>query len=320
MPAISASAPGKIILFGEHAVVYHRPAIAVPVLQVHFRAAIFADPLAPAHTVWIDAPDIGLSARLEDLEPEHPIQFIFQQVMKVLNIAAFPSARVSLTSSIPVASGLGSSSASAVALTRVLSTFLGRPFPDDLVNRIAFETEKIHHGHPSGIDNTVITYGKPIFFIKDEPIEWLDLAAPLHLVIADSGHATSTAEVVGDVHRRWTAQPDVYEHWFDEIGECAIQARLAMKTGNVSEVGTWMTRNHELLQQLNVSSDSLDTLVHAALNADALGAKLSGSGRGGNMIALVASEAAASSMAETLASAGAVRTLITTVPPTMKPS
>jgi mevalonate kinase len=320
MPAISASAPGKIILFGEHAVVYHRPAIAVPVLQVHFRAALFADPLAPAHTVWIDAPDIGLSARLEDLEPEHPIRFVFQQVMKVLNLTTFPSARVSLTSTIPLGSGLGSSSASAVALTRAISTFLGRPFPDDIVNRIAFETEKIHHGHPSGIDNTVITYEKPIFFVKDQPIEWLELAAPLHLVIADSGHATSTAEVVEDVHRHWTAQPDVYPHWFDEIGECAIQARFAMKTGNVAEIGAWTTRNHELLQKLNVSSDLLDTLVRAALKADALGAKLSGSGRGGNMIALVANEAAASAMAKILASAGAVRTLITTVPATLKAS
>lgn len=314
MPAISASAPGKIILFGEHAVVYNRPAIAVPVLQVKAKTTIVADPLAPAHTVWIDAPVIGLSSSLHDLDPEHPIRFVVQQVMQALDIVELPSARIKLTSTIPLAAGLGSSSASAVSLARALSAFLGHPLTDDGINRIAFESEKIHHGHPSGIDNTVTTYAKPIFFIKDQPIEWLEVGLRMIFVISDTGQSSQTGSVVADVRRNWTAAPEKYEAWFDEIGACAFQAKQAIRTGQLDEIGKLMTRNHELLQKLDVSSPELDRLVDAAISAGALGAKLSGGGRGGNSIALAGSEDQAQVIAESLKSAGAVSTLITIVP------
>ena len=318
MPAISASAPGKIILFGEHAVVYNRPAIAVPVLQVKAKTTIVADPLAPPHTVWIDAPVIGLSANLQDLEPEHPIRFVIQQVMQALDIVELPSAKIKLTSTIPLAAGLGSSSATAVSLARALSAFLGHPLSDESINRIAFESEKIHHGHPSGIDNTVTTYAKPIFFVKGQPIEWLDVGLPMIFVISDTGQSSQTVSVVADVRRNWTSAPEKYEAWFDEIGQCAFQAKQAIKTGQLDEIGRLMTRNHELLQNLDVSSPELDRLVDAALSAGALGAKLSGGGRGGNSIALARSDEQAQNIADSLKSAGAVSTLITTVPKSVR--
>lgn len=314
MPAISASAPGKIILFGEHAVVYNRPAIAVPVLQVSAHATIVADPLAPPHTVWIEAPMIGLTSRLEDLDPEHPIRVIFRLVMEKLNISHFPSAKVKLTSTIPIASGLGSSSATSVALTRVISTFLGRPFPDEAVNQVAFETEKIHHGHPSGIDNTVTTFARPIYYVKDQPMRWLTVGEPLVLVIGDSGEASSTAAVVSDLRQRWSQAPEAYEPLFDRVGEVAVRAREAIDHGDLAETGRLMSQNHALLQELDVSSNKLDQLVLAAMKAGALGAKMSGGGRGGNMIALAQNENEAVEIAGTLEAAGAVHALVTTVP------
>src|SRR5659263_470497 len=189
MPAITPPAPVKFILFGEHAVVYSRPAIAVPVLQVKAKTTIVADPLAPPHSVLIDAPVIGLSSSLKDLDPDHPIRFVIQQVMQALDIVELPSVRIRLTSTIPLAAGLGSSSASSVSLARALSTFLGHPLSDESINRIAFESEKIHHGHPSGIDNTVTTYARPIFFIKNQPIEWLEVGLPMIFVISDTGQS-----------------------------------------------------------------------------------------------------------------------------------
>lgn len=318
MPAISASAPGKIILFGEHAVVYNRPAIAVPLLQVTVRAVFVADPLAPPHTVWIDAPVIGLKSNLQDLDSDHPIRFVFQQVMQALDISEFPSAKVLLTSTIPLAAGLGSSSASSVALARAAAEFTGHPLSDAAINQIAFEAEKIHHVHPSGIDNTVATYAKPIFFVKNQPVERLEVGAAILLVIGDTGQSSSTAEVVADIRRRWSITPEIYEHWFDEIGQCTLQARQAMKAGQAAQIGKLMTQNHELLQKLDVSSGQLNALVEAAMNAGSLGAKLSGGGRGGNMIALVSSENQAQGVVEALRSAGAFRTLVTTVPKSMR--
>lgn len=314
MPAISASAPGKIILFGEHAVVYYRPAIAVPVLQVNTRVMIVADPQAPPHTVWIDAPQIGMYSKLEDLDPRHPFHLVFRLVMEKLNISQFPSARIKITSSIPIASGMGSSSAASVALTRVISEFLGRPFPDEAVNQVAFETEKIFHGHPSGIDNTVITFARPVFFVKDQPMEWLKVGAPLILVIGDSGEASSTAAMVSDLRQRWSADTARYEQIFNQVEDCTLQARIAIEKGQLSDVGRLMSQNHVLLQEMDVSSDKLDLLVKSAHDAGALGAKMSGGGHGGNMVALAESENQAQVITEALKSAGATNVLITTVP------
>ncbi len=314
MPAISASAPGKIILFGEHAVVYNRPAIAVPVLQVAAKATVVADPLAPPHTVWIDAPVIGLSSALNDLDENHPLRYVISLVMQALGVSEFPSARIKLTSTIPIAAGLGSSSASSVALARAVSEFLGHPLLDDQVNQIAFEVEKIHHVHPSGIDNTVTTYARPVFFIRNRPVEQMEIGAPLTFVIGDTGQGSHTSVVVADVRRNWTLDPKKYDAIFDQIAGCTLQGRQVMKSGSLTELGQWMLLNHELLRKIDVSSTLLDSLVASAVSSGALGAKLSGGGRGGNMIALAPSIDHATEIASTLKNAGAVNTIVTTVP------
>jgi mevalonate kinase len=313
MPAISASAPGKIILLGEHAVVYNRPAIAAPVLQVRAKAIITPEPRSRAGTIWIDAPDIDLQAKSEELADNHPLRLLIETIQSRLQ-SQLPAMRVRITSTIPVAAGLGSGSAVSVAVSRAISTFVGRPFSTAESSEIAYIVEKAHHGTPSGIDNTVVAYAQPVFFQRGLPIVNLFPAQPFTLLIADSGLQSTTAAVVGDVRLGWQSHPEHYEALFDAVARIVLDARLAIEQGPVEPLGNLMNENHKLLQAMGVSCPELDRLVEAAIAAGASGAKLSGGGRGGNMIALVTPDSA-QLVDRALRSAGAVRTILTTVQP-----
>jgi mevalonate kinase len=319
MPAFTATAPGKIILFGEHAVVYGQPAIAAPVSQVQARAIVKAEPVRQPGKVYIQAPDIQLEAFLEELPGDHPLAFALRLLFSELGITRPPALSVRITSTIPVAAGLGSGAAVSVALFRALSAFLGHPFTDDVVCRLAYEVEKLHHGTPSGIDNTVISYGRPVFFQRGlgtagsgNKIELLEVPRSITILIADTGIPSPTAITVGDVRRAWEAEPERYEGLFNEIGQIVREAREAIEDGRPEEIGPLMEKNHALLRQIGVSSPALDRLVQAAREAGALGAKLSGGGRGGNMISLVRPQDA-QEIREALAKVGAVRTILNAI-------
>ena len=308
----SASAPGKIILFGEHAVVYGRPAVAVPVTQVQARASITLAKSPSPDNVLIKAPGIGLNATLAELPAGHPLKAAIQRTAAALNISYLPACTIRITSTIPVAAGLGSGAAVTVAIARALSAALGSPLDDEQVCALAYEVEKIHHGTPSGIDNTVIAYARPIYFIKGKPIQQLTVGRPFTIVIGDTGIASPTAKAVGDVRQAWGADKDHLEAMFVSIGAIADSARQVIEQGAVELLGPLMDANHGLLRKLGVSCPELDALVLAARKAGAWGAKLSGGGRGGNMIALV-SKAQATKVAAALQAAGAVRTLVTEI-------
>jgi mevalonate kinase len=312
MPAIFACAPGKAILFGEHAVVYGRPAIAVPVTQVQVKATILADPLGPQGRVHVQSPGILLDSNLADMAEDDPIALAIQGLKQALGADHLPALQLRISSTIPVAAGLGSGAAVSVAILRALSAFLGHPLPDETVSALAFEVEKKHHGTPSGIDNTVITYASPIFFRRGQPFEILQPAEAFTLIIADSGVRSPTRVAVGDVRQAWQADTNRYEALFDAIGQVAQQARQVITHGPALALGALMTENQQLLTQVGVSSAELDFLVETALQAGAAGAKLSGSGRGGNMIAL-AGEENANKIASALQNAGAKRVIISRV-------
>jgi mevalonate kinase len=313
MPAIFATAPGKAILFGEHAVVYGRPAIAVPVTQVQAKAVV--TPLIPAlsGTVRVDAPGISLSASLSDLPLEHPLAAALHGVFTALGVDPPPAMTVRITSTIPVASGLGSGAAVSVAVIRAVSSYLGQPLPDRQVSALAYEVEKIHHGTPSGIDNTVIAFRKPVYFVRGEPIQPIQAGARLTLVIADTGVSSPTAHAVGMVRAGWAQDQAAFEARFDAIGAIANAALGAITAGSLAQIGRLMNENQTLLEQIGVSSPEIERLVKSARSAGALGAKLSGAGCGGNMIALANDAQDAELIAAALRSDGAVHTLITSI-------
>lgn len=307
----TASAPGKIILFGEHAVVYGQPALAVPVIQVQASVTVSN---SSREGVWIEAPNINLASKLSQLSPDHPLAAVINSVFSALGVSRQPACTVHVESTIPVASGLGSGAAVSVAILRALSAYLGRPFSDKQVNKLAFEVEKLHHGTPSGIDNTVVTYARPVYFIKGQPIETCAVGAGFTIVIGDTGISAPTKESVEAVRKLWKVDPSRWDKIFDQVGNIVREARQAIERGDTTKLGALMDANQALLQQMTVSSVELDDLIETAHKSGALGAKLSGGGRGGNMIALVHKENAPK-LANSLRSAGAKQTIVTTIQP-----
>ncbi len=281
---IQCSAPGKVILLGEHAVVYSQPAIAVPVTQVRATATLQAAP--PGSGLTIVAADLNRRFSLGAAARDEPLAAAARLALTHLS-APEPNATATVRSTIPLASGLGSGAAVSTALIRALAAFLGHAPEPETVSALVFEVEKIHHGTPSGIDNTVVAHERAVYFARGRPIERLAVSTPFTLLIGDTGIPSSTRRAVGDVRRAWQSDPAHYDALFDQIGDIAAQARRAIESGDIEGLGLLMGQNHVLLMEMGVSSPQLDDLVDAAQLAGALGAKLSGAGRGGNMIALV---------------------------------
>lgn len=359
---ITASAPGKIILFGEHAVVYGHPAIAVPVSEVRATATIVPAEAGsgcilelPDVQVRLRVPPIGRSGDLHwlhaltaEADREVPAKHapppdlggrldrsqsgenttatwnravaggtlaqVVQLTWVALQIAEPPDWVITLRSTIPVASGLGSGAAAAAALVRAVAAAMRRTVTAEQVSALVFESEKQFHGTPSGIDNTVIAHEQPVWFVRGQQPQPFAIGRPFAVVIADSGIASPTSVTVGDVRRGWQKDPAHYEALFEQIGALVQKARQAIEMGNLSVLGELMDANHRLLQALFVSSPELDSLQAAAKEAGALGAKLSGGGRGGNLIALAPGQAGlADDIAAQLREHGAARALVTQV-------
>jgi mevalonate kinase len=311
---ITASAPGKIILFGEHAVVYGRPAIAAPVSQLRATVTV-----APGHEkgVFLHAPDLDMHVSLAHMDPGDAFAVAMRYLQEATDIEAWPDMIITVRSTIPIASGLGSGAAVAAALIRAVTHFIGKDhlLTNAWVSAITYKVEEIHHGTPSGIDNTVVAYEQPVYFVRQRPeniIEPFSVKRPLHLLIGDTGQPSHTRDVVEDVRRQWQENTTHFEKIFNGCGHIAENARHHIEHGELEALGILMGQNHALLQQMTVSSEALDKLVQAAEAAGALGAKMSGAGRGGNMIALVTPETE-TAVTEALYQAGATAVVKTIV-------
>lgn len=303
-----ASASAKIILVGEHAVVYGQPAIAVPVSDLRAFANVEANDTGVLRIV---SAELDIPVNIDTETVDNALALTARLVLTTLK-AAPPSATIYIRSDIPVASGLGSGAAVSTALARALCAALDAEMDEATLNSLIYEVEKIHHGTPSGIDNTVIVYERPVYFVRGQAIETLTRATPFTLLIGDTGKSASTRTAVAGVREFFEREPETVQPMLDEVGALVRAARAALEAGDLVALGTLMTRNHALLQQLTVSSPELDALVDAALEAGALGAKLSGGGRGGNMIALVTAEHV-TQVTLALREAGAVRVFATEV-------
>jgi mevalonate kinase len=252
-----------------------------------------------------------LSTRLTNAPGDEPLAVVARLALSEAGLEE-PAWQIAVTSTIPVASGLGSGAAVSAALARAVLNHAGAPADPATISRIVYAAEELHHGTPSGIDNTVIAYERPIWFVKGAPIEDFHAGARLTFVIADSGIAAPTKATISDVRSGWQLDAQRYEGYFDAIGNIVTRAREAMERGDRHDLGLLFDRNQTILERMGVSSPQLELLLDAARHAGALGAKLSGGGRGGNVIALV-EPGAAETVKEAFLAAGAHSTIVTTI-------
>ena len=260
-------APGKVILFGEHAVVYGRPAIAVPVFEVQAEATVEAG--KGRQGVLVQAQDLDRTFYLDEAPEDDPLRLTILNALGSLKVAPAPDIVLTIRSKVPIARGLGSGAAVATAVVRGLTEYFNGYLSSREISDLVFETEKLHHGTPSGIDNTVVAFGKPVYFIRGQRLEVFWVRRSFALVIADTGIASSTRSVVESVRQGWSEDPDRFDKLFDEIGRAAQEARWAIEAGRVAELGRLMDKNHELLQEIGVSCPELEMASPGSSDAPA---------------------------------------------------
>jgi len=290
--AVTASAPAKVILFGEHFVVYGQPAV---VLAIDKRASATAQ-LRKDERISINSIDMriagtfkgdrfqatkgGSKARLR-LEPiRNAVQQVLGKAGKKVGVD------VSIRSSIPIAAGLGSSAAVATSTVAAVSHLLGLQLSRDEIFRMAYESERLVHGTPSGIDPAISTYGGALQFQRGRDFIDLKVETNIPLVIGNTRVERSTSELVTKVRQIREGYPSVVDLIFITGARTALLAVEALRKGNLQTVGELMNINHALLSAVGVSHESLERLTYAARNGGAYGAKLTGGGGGGCMIAL----------------------------------
>lgn len=284
---VIASAPGKVILVGEHFVVEYEPAVVAAVnLRAKVEATLREDELTIIES--LDLKKRVTLARGEECKDFQlkPIHKIVEEITKLTG--EWKGINVRISSEIPIAAGMGSSAAVAVAATLAISKAFGLELSKDEISEIAYKAEEIVHGKPSGIDNTISTYGGVIAYRRGEgfvPIE-CDFSG-YKLILADSGIPRSTGEMVAKVRALRSRYPKVMEPLYHSAGRLAIEAAKAIREGDFVKLGELMNINHGLLSAIGVSNEKLEIMVYTARKAGALGAKITGAGGGGCIVALV---------------------------------
>jgi len=300
----SGKAHGKIILIGEHAVVHNQPAIAIPFTSAKVEVIITR---AMGESTMESLYHTGKIA-----DAPHTLNNLIETLEAVCQYFAVSTDNIQITinSDIPAERGMGSSAAVATALVRALFKYFNTELPDHLLHRFVSISEKIAHGNPSGLDAQVVSSNESIYFKRDQDAELFDLDLPGYLVIADTGQRGETGLAVTDVAHLVKDTQTEGKKLIADLGRLTNKARKYIKEKDITDLGNILNKAQNKLKKLTVSNDTLDSLTQIANDNGALGAKLTGGGRGGCMIALIEKADQAQQLAERLLKKGAAETWI----------
>ncbi|MEE2756560.1 MAG: mevalonate kinase [Myxococcota bacterium] len=280
------AAPGKVILFGEHAVVYGQPAIAAA-LGHGLGATVIETGNRPLLQIprWTGG---GLSVSPDAQETAGGMARAFAIAMEAVDLSSAGGFSVTIDGELPLGVGLGSSAAFAVSLLRGLADFQRQKLAEPDLLFHAQEIEKLFHGNPSGLDHTVAATGHCLHFLagKKPTFETIHLKTTIPLVVAWTPRRGTTADAVYSLRERWAASRSHYDSLFSQMGNISLAGRAALEVGDLTQLGQLFQDNHRCLQACGVSDPSNDQMVDIAIAQGALGAKLTGAGQGGAVIAL----------------------------------
>lgn len=333
----------KVILFGEHSVVYGYSAIALPLKNLRMRATVTGRDLAGEENAGCETGETGETCETfetcaeipESADSTIPLNSDSRITLSCLDFNGklsevpprFSSVRTAIhaalefaghvgdslhvvtESNFPPERGLGSSAASAGAVIRAILDYYKIRASEDEIFALTQSAERVAHGRPSGLDATATSASWPVRFSSGE-FSRMEINMRAWLILADSGCKGMTRVTVDALRARMDEQPDAVKNKLDELGAIANQAADDLALGRAADIGARMTRAHRILADLGVSTPQLDKLVRAALDHGALGAKLTGGGGGGCVIALADTEAAAEQVSAALRAAGACGTWI----------
>jgi mevalonate kinase len=270
---------GKVILLGEHAVVYGVPAIALGIDRgARARATMVSAGPSRLHVS-------GWNIDVDESESQHDLGRAFRALLDTVRAAvpALAPHAVDVEADLPPGGGLGCSAAMGVAIARAIEPGVS----DEVLLDRAMAWERVFHGNPSGVDAAVAARGGCIFFRRGEALEPVQARGTLRLCVGHTGIASSTKSMVDAVARLRMSRPEVVEKSFEAVRSLVHSARLAIIEGDRFALGRLMDLNQALLSALFVSTPDIERMCALARGAGALGAKLTGAGGGGSVIALV---------------------------------
>jgi len=300
----SGRAHGKIILIGEHSVVHDEPAIAIPFTSANVEVTVERiDGESTMESIYHTGKISEAPAVLNNLiKTLHAVCDYFSLSADHLHIT--------IESDIPAERGMGSSAAVATALVRALFNYFDEELPDELLYQFVSISEKIAHGNPSGLDAKVVSSNESIFYVKNKKAEFFNIELPGYLVVADTGQQGETVEAVADVGRLVADPQHEGQKLIEGLGQLTNQARTFIERKDLKHLGEILEKAQNKLKKLTVSNNKLDQLIETAKANGALGAKLTGGGRGGCIIALVDKIERAEDLTKALLQAGATKTWI----------
>lgn len=295
---------GKIILMGEHAVVYGAPAIAMPFFSVGVKCTVHS------HEGDTYIQSICYDGPLK--KSDNTIQGIKELIQVSLDYLEQPNHNLKfiIESLIPPQRGLGSSAAVSVAIVRALFDAYKVNLSIDVLNHLVNIAESIHHFNPSGLDSATILNEEITQYQKGNGLQSIQSNMEGFLIVGDSGIEGNTKEAVSEVKSRMDQHPQMMQAEIETISQLTFKGVLALQENNIHTLGYLMTQNHRALAKLGVSNEIMDHYVDVALEAGAFGAKLTGGGKGGCMIAIVDSIVEANKISETLKKEGMKETWI----------
>lgn len=294
-------ATGKIILIGEHSVVYGKKAIAFPFAGVGIHTLVQSNPTVHIQSKYFN----GTLDEMKQVTSMHNLVSLIEVLKKDLEL---PNFCLNIKSTIPAERGMGSSAAVAVSIIRAIFDWQALPLDEKKLLKYVDYSEQIAHDNPSGIDAVATSGTQPILFEKSQPFETFQLNVDAYLLVADTGIKGQTRQAVKDVANLVQQKGASIRHIIDQLGDLTLEAKTAIVENQAEKLGQIMTASHRLLQKLTVSNHTLDQAVELVLNHHALGAKLTGGGRGGCLIVLAKDLQNARFIQEKLISYGMKRT------------
>ncbi|GEN56306.1 mevalonate kinase [Halolactibacillus alkaliphilus] len=295
-------AHSKLILIGEHSVVYEKPAIAIPF------ESVCSDVQIEQSSGPVTLVSHFYNGTLEEL-PEKllGLKHVIKAACANVN-QPVKDFTIQLRSTIPIGRGLGSSASIAASIARGIFDYFEEELSLPVLRELVDVSETYAHGTPSGIDREAVIIDEPIWFVKNQQVEPIELKEPLNIIVADTGRIGDTHAAVSSVKKRLIDKPQETKKILNQLETLTRDARDRLKQGDIAALGEILTSAHRHLTSLGVSDDGLNRYVEISLNSGAVGAKLTGGGRGGCMFALADSVESAQKVEQVLIEAGAKET------------